>query len=170
MKTISGTGSMRVAAKLLSGLVLLGLLACAAGCANRASASLSPGADLSKIKSFYLIPGQDDKENYLLIKSNLEKRGYTVTTGPEMIPPYKSDAVVTYVDKWMWDITMYMIELTITFRDPTNNSPLAVGNSLHTSLTRKSPEEMVDEVLTNMFNAKAPAQTESKEPSGTKTP
>jgi hypothetical protein len=30
---------------------------------------------------------------------------------------------------------------------------LAVGNSYHTSLTRKSPEEMVDEVLTNIFNA-----------------
>jgi hypothetical protein len=30
--------------------------------------------------------------------------------------------------------------------------PLAVGNSYHTSVTRKSPEEMVDEVLTNILN------------------
>jgi hypothetical protein len=39
---------------------------------------------------------------------------------------------------------------------------MAVGNSFHTSLTRKSPEEMVDEVLGNMLSpvktAAAPAR------------
>lgn len=162
MESILTNKNLRIMTKLFYGFLLLGLLALTSGCANRATASLTPGADLSKIKSFYLIPGAEDKDNYLLIKANLEKRGYAVTTGPEMLPPYKSDAVVTYVDKWMWDITMYMLELTITFRDPINNSPLAVGNSLHSSLTRKSAEEMVDEVLTNMFNAKPVAQTETK--------
>jgi len=170
MKNIFAKSSVRMMTKLFSGLLLMGLLASTAGCANRATASLTPGADLGKIKTFYLIPELEDKDNYLLIKANLEKRGYAVTIGPEMLPPYKSDAVVTYVDKWMWDITMYMLELTITFRDPINNSPLAVGNSVHTSLTRKSPEEMVDEVLTNIFNAKGAPQTENKEPAGTKAP
>jgi hypothetical protein len=61
------------------------------------------------------------------------------------------DALVTYKDKWMWDITMYMLELTITIRDPQNDYPLATGNSFHTSLTRKSPTEMVDEVVENIF-------------------
>lgn len=162
MKSIYTGRNLKIMVKLFSAFLLLGLLALATGCANRATASITPGADLSKIKSFYLIPGAEDKDNYILIKSNLEKRGYAVTTGPEMLPPYKSDAVVTYVDKWMWDITMYMLELTITFRDSINNSTLAVGNSLHSSLTRKSPEEMVDEVITNIFNAKAAPQSENK--------
>lgn len=162
MKSISTGRNLKIMAKMFSGFLLLGLLALTSGCANRATASITPGADLSKIKSFYLIPGAEDKDNHILIKSNLEKRGYAVTTGPEMLPPYKSDAVVTYVDKWMWDITMYMLELTITFRDSVNNSTLAVGNSLHSSLTRKSPEEMVDEVLTNIFNAKPAPQSEDK--------
>lgn len=138
----------------LTCVVLFGLLTVATGCANRATASLTPGSDLSKIRSLYLIPKENDRDNYKLIKENLEKRGFGVTIGPEMPLPYTSDAVVTYVDKWMWDITMYMLELTITFRDPTNNFPLAVGNSMHTSLSRLSPEEMVDEVLTNIFSAK----------------
>lgn len=154
MNNIVKGKSMGIIVKLCMALFMLGVLAMNSGCANRATASLTPGADLSKIKSFYLVPGAEDKDNYLIIKDNLEKRGYTVTTGPERLPPYQADAVVTYVDKWMWDITMYMLELTITFRDPTNNTPLAVGNSLHSSLTRKSAEEMVDEVLTNIFNAK----------------
>jgi hypothetical protein len=53
----------------------------------------------------------------------------------------------------MWDIAMYMLELTVTLRNPDSGFPMAVGNSLHTSLTRKSPEEMVDEVIGNIFKA-----------------
>ena len=88
-----------------------------------------------------------------LIKTNLIKRGYATSTGPELKSPYNADAVLTYVDKWMWDITMYMLELTITLRDPNTDFPMAVGNSYHTSLSRKSPEQMVDEVLSNIANA-----------------
>lgn len=141
--------------------LLFMILAFTSGCANRATASVAPGANLSNLKSFYLIPAPKDKDNFELIRANLEKRGFIVTTGPKLQPPYNADAVVTYIDKWMWDITMYMIELTITFRDPLNEFPLAVGNSLHTSLSRLQPEEMVDEVLTNMFKAGL-AQQESQ--------
>jgi hypothetical protein len=170
MRSLFTKRSAAMLAKLASILLLLGLLASTTGCANRATASLSPGADLSKIKSFYLIPGEEDKENYLIIQKNLEQRGYSVTAGPETPLPYKTDAVVHYVDKWVWDITPYMLELTITFRDALNNYPLAVGNSLHTSLTRKSAENMVDEVLTNIFNAKAGPQQENKESTGAAAP
>ena len=98
-----------------------------------------------------MVKHDKDKNNVnQLIKTKLEKQGYVVTTGPEMPAPYATDMSVTYVDKWMWDITMYMIELTVNFRDPKTNFPIATGNSLHTSLTRKSPEEMVEEVLTNI--------------------
>ena len=61
------------------------------------------------------------------------------------------DAVVTYSDRWMWDFTMYMLSLDITLRDGRTGFPMAVGQSMHASLTRKSPEEMVREVLGNIF-------------------
>jgi hypothetical protein len=133
---------------LLCGLVLT------AGCAvNRATATITPGGDLSTIKTYYIVqlPLHDSGVDKL-IKNYLDKKGFNTTIGPEMPLPYKADAVVTYVDRWMWDITMYMLELTISLRNPTSNFPMAIGNSFHTSLTRKSPEEMVDEVLTNIFN------------------
>jgi hypothetical protein len=131
------------------------MLAGATGCAvNRATANLMPDADLSKVKSVYVVKAPEDERGIdELIKKNLAKRGYQVDGGPEQKPPYQADAVVTYIDKWMWDITMYMIELTVTVRNSAN-FPVATGDSLHTSLTRKSPEEMVDEVLTNIHNAK----------------
>jgi hypothetical protein len=143
-----------------------GLLMVLTGCAvNRATANLTPGADISKVKSIYVEKEEGDDRNIdAIIKTNLEKRGYTVTTGESKKPPAPVDAKLTYVDKWMWDITMYMLELTITLRDPKNDFPLAVGNSLHTSLSRKSPDEMVDEVLGNIINAqKTDLKTASQE-------
>jgi hypothetical protein len=138
--------------RILPFMAIVGAMVLTSGCAvNRATASLSPGADLSKVKTAYVVKHDKDKNNVnQLIKTKLEKQGYVVTTGPEMSAPYATDMSVTYVDKWMWDITMYMIELTVNFRDPKTNFPIATGNSLHTSLTRKSPEEMVEEVLTNI--------------------
>jgi hypothetical protein len=136
----------------------LGALFLTSGCAvNRATASVSPGADLNTVKTFYVVQFTSDERGIdKLIRDNLVKRGFTATSGPELPQPPKVDAVVTYIDRWMWDITMYMLELTITLRNPANNFPLAVGNSFHTSLTRLTPEEMVDEVLTNIFKNSQP--------------
>lgn len=124
------------------------------GCAHdRATASLTPGTDISKAKSFYVVKDSEDGRRLdELIKSNLVKRGYQATNGPAMKLPYKSDAVLTYVDKWFWDITMVMSELTITLRNPNSGFPMAVGNFLQTSLNRKSPEEVIDVVLTSIFS------------------
>jgi len=125
----------------------------ASGCAvNRATATVDPSANLDKLRVVQVrkLEGEDGTIQKL-IASNLRKRGYEVSEDAKS--PEKVDAVVTYVDKWMWDITMYMIELTVTVRDR-SNFPLATGNSLHTSLTRKSPAEMVDEVVGNIVAAK----------------
>ncbi len=144
--------------KLALAALVLGAMALASGCAvNRATANVSPDADIGKVKSFYVVKHPEDGRGIeKLISDNLEKRGFRSSSGPDAAQaPSGTDAVVTYVDKWMWDITMYMIELTVTMRNPSNNFPMASGNSMHTSLTRKSPPEMVDEVLTNIFNAQS---------------
>lgn len=134
----------------LLGTVLLAV-ALTSGCAvNRATATVDPSANFAAVKTMHVVKIPEDGRNVNeLIAGKLRERGYTVTT--DTAKPSAVDAVVTYVDKWMWDITMYMLELTITIRDPKNDFPLATGNSYHTSLTRKSPPEMVDEVLGNIF-------------------
>lgn len=131
-------------------------LATTTGCAvNRAEATLMADADLSKVKTLYVVHSPTDKHDIDKdLKAAFEKRGFVVTAGPAQTPPYPQDAVVTYVDKWMWDLTMYMIELTVTVRSPINDFPMASGHSLHTSLTRKSPAEMADEVAANIVAAK----------------
>lgn len=124
------------------------------GCAiNRATATADPTFDPIRIKSMYVTKNVADGRGVdLLIANKLQSMGYSVTKG--LSTTSDADALVTYVDKWMWDMKMYMLELTITIRDPKTDFPLASGNSYHTSLTRKSPEEMVDEVLANIFKQK----------------
>ena len=139
-----------------AGACALVALAGITGCAvNRADATLMADADLSKVKTLYVVHSDASKHDVDKdLKTAFEKRGYVVTTGPALKPPYPQDAVVTYVDKWMWDLTMYMIELTVTVRSPVNDYPLATAHSIHTSLTRKSQAEMADEVAGNVVAAK----------------
>ena len=123
------------------------------GCAvNRATAIADPTANFADIKRLHVMRlQQDDRGINQLIADRLNRMGYVTTTGPGK--PKEADAIVTYADRWIWDMSMYMVELTIAVREPATDFPLATANSLHTSLTRKSPQEMVDEVTTNLFKA-----------------
>lgn len=137
---------------LLKVAALLALVAAmTSGCAvNRATANVDPSANLAALKTMHVKKIPADDATHALIADKLRSKGITVTSSSDAAPA-NVDAVVTYIDKWMWDITMYMLELTITIRDPKTDFPLATGNSFHTSLTRLSPKEMVDEVIDNIY-------------------
>lgn len=141
--------------RLLRLLAVLGITAVlTTGCAvNRATGSVEPTVNLGALKTMYVkkIPDEKGGINELIV-DKLRSKGVIVTTG-EDAPPSNVDAVVTYFDRWMWDITMYLLELTITIRDPKYDYALATGNSYHTSLTRLSPKEMVNEVVDNIYKA-----------------
>ena len=120
------------------------------GCANRATAKVDPSTDLRAMKTMHVVKIPDETSGIsTLIADDLRRRGYSVTEGTDK--PNDVNAIVTYVDRWMWDITMYLLELTVTIREPKTDFPVATGNSLHGSLTRMSPKEMVDEIMGNIF-------------------
>jgi len=63
------------------------LLICLAtsGCINRATATLAPGANITGMKSFYVVHQPRDKENLnQVIADNLTLRGLNATAGPEL--------------------------------------------------------------------------------------
>ena len=120
------------------------------GCINKATVDRHPTFKLESIESLHIRNSDGGGDELIpVIGGWLELSGYKVTSGQEVSPD--ADAVITYRDRWMWDLTMYMIELTVYVRDIESNFPLATGNSMHGSLTRKTQEEMVNEVLTNIF-------------------
>ena len=115
-------------------------------------ATKAPSADLSKVKTFYVqkIEG-DGYDVYQTITAQLNTMGFKASTGASADPPEPVDAIVTYVDRWMWDITMYMIRLNIQVRDGKTRAILASGESYRPSLERRSQEEMVAETLNEIF-------------------
>ena len=141
---------LRVIAALAVAAVLLSNSGCAT---NRATATADPSLRWDAIKTLHVkkLEGEDGSVRKLLV-DKFRTSGFTVTTDPD--PAGQPDAFVTYRDRWMWDLTMYLLELTVTLHDPSTDVAVASGNSLHTSLTRKSPKEMVDEVVDNILKTR----------------
>ncbi len=122
-----------------------------AGCATN-HAARAPDADLTRLSSFYVarLPA-DERGVEKLISSRLTAIGYQSTFGDAPSPPAPVDAIVTYQDRWMWDITMYMIKVDVQVRDAKSGAILATGEVMRPSLQRKSPEGMVEEALGVIF-------------------
>jgi len=133
------------------------LVAAASGCAiNRERASVSPKVDLAGLRTYHVVRFPPDERGIeQVIAAALRKRGLEATAGNEGDAPPGVQVIVTYQDKWRWDMTMYMLELRIYFREPQTGRLLAMGSSYHTSVSRITPEEMASEVLTNIFKGGA---------------
>jgi hypothetical protein len=135
----------------LAGAILATALTVFSGCATMSS-SRSPGVDLTKIKKIYVIKlSADGRGINRVIADQLNLMGYQTTTGLETDVPQGVDATITYQNRWMWDITMYMLKLNVQIRDHKTGFLLAEGESYRLSLQRKSPEEMAKEVLESLF-------------------
>jgi len=131
--------------------VVLMLLLCTA-CVSNLEAKRVPGADLSQLRTFYVqkLPA-DGRGVERMIADRLNLMGFQASYGVNEAPEITVDAIVTYQDKWMWDITMYMIQLDVQIRDPQTKMLLVNGQTMRSSLIRKTPEGMVEEVLTELF-------------------
>ena len=135
--------------------ILTFALACAAlvlsACATLDSAK-APDVNLKGLKSFYVtrVP-EDERGIEKIIAARLSAMGYLATSGDAPQPPDQVDAVVTYQDRWMWDMTMYMIKLDVQVHDGNSGAVIARAQAVRPSLQRKSPEGMVQEVLGEIF-------------------
>lgn len=121
------------------------------GCATLSS-SITPDTDLTKFKTYYVLRHDRDKRHIdKIIQTELAKLGISSTSGLKTSKPKEFDVLVTYEDRWMWDITNYMINLTIFIRNAKNNVLLASGQSYRPSLERREPAFMVREILESIF-------------------
>jgi hypothetical protein len=148
MKLLSPKKLVRMAALSAFGAGLLFLT----GCATNLESTVAPGVELDDIETIFVkkLPA-DERGVEKLIAEELVQMGYKASYGAELPDGQAYDALVEYQDKWMWDITMYMIELRVQILDPDNRFVMASGQSFRTSLVRKSPPEMVEEVLEEIF-------------------
>jgi len=109
--------------------------------------------DIEARHRIYVVHQPKDKlQINSMIANRLKRAGFEATAGMDASgAPAEADAIVTYEDHWQWDMSNYLIVLRIDFRDPKTQELLASGQSYRTSLDRKPPEFMVDEIITAMF-------------------
>ena len=86
-----------------------------------------------------------------MIADRLRESGFEATSGHPDKAPSGVQAIVSYEDDWVYDFSLYLLELRIDFRDPKTNELLAFGQSYHSSLDRKPPEFIVDEIVTTIL-------------------
>jgi len=132
---------------LVAVVALVSLSGCGAGMAARGIYQ-APDSNLAEIKSIYVVRlAADDRKINELIVTDLTKRGYKAWTEQNAMPNVQADAVIAYKDRWFWDMTMYMYELTVYIKDTNAERILGAGKSVRMTLARQSPEFMVAEVL-----------------------
>ena len=134
----------RISRNIMVVALLLGL----SGCAST-KVIKSPKADLKTLKKFYVVKwAEDTKDINLVIVDQVSLLGFKTETGSDQDAiGADCDALVTYQDYWMWDITTYLLRLNLQIRDPKTNAVIAQGESYRPSLQRQHPEFMAREIL-----------------------
>ena len=107
------------------------------------------------MKTFYVVHRDGDPRNIEQdIAAQLTELGFDATAGTaEPSDPDAYDAVVTYVDRYMWDMSMYCIQLTIYVRDTQTGFITATGSSWRPSLVRKTPAGHAKILLTELLGS-----------------
>jgi len=86
-----------------------------------------------------------------LITQELSHLGYDASSGPLTMTPPDTEAVLTYIDEWNWDFTLYMIDLEVQVRDARSGQVLATAHCDHPAMIGKSPSGMVKAVIDPLF-------------------
>ena len=127
------------------------LFACALllGCS---SLTTHPSGDLGSLKHIYVEHLLND--NYRLDESmvrELKALGYDASCGPITMMPDGIDAIITYNARTAWDFKSYVIELNVLVKANFTEKVLGTGRYYQASMSTKSPEETVHEVISSLF-------------------
>lgn len=143
-------------ARQISGLGQLGLLLAlvlCVGCTSGAAryAGELPGSRFSEMRSFYVQHQEGDpRDIHLDIQEELRAYGVTVDAGKGP-PTGEYDAIVTYLDRYVWDMTMYCIQLTVYILDTETGYITATGWSWRPSTVRKTPKGHARLIFSELF-------------------
>lgn len=96
---------------------------------------------------------KDTRDIAAHVAAGIERRGYRVSSGSRLLAPDAYDFLVTYEDRWYWDMRMYLQQLRITIRDREGGAAIAHGESFQDSVASlgKSYDDIVDRALDQIF-------------------
>lgn len=135
--------------------VSLGLLALLlVGCVGNTSGELTlPKEKVQAGTYFVQRQDNDGRDLASTIAKAMQARGLQATAGTVAQRPAEVDYVVTYVDKWWWDMRMYLSDLRIDLRDARDQSILGYGQSMQSSLKAmgQTHEDVINRALDQLF-------------------
>jgi hypothetical protein len=110
------------------------------------------GANITHFKKIYVEHRLADGRGVdQLIVQELQRLGYDASSGPLTMTPEDAGAILTYVDEWNWDFTLYMIDLDVQVRDAHTGQVLATAHFDHPAMSGKSPVGMVRAAIDPLF-------------------
>ena len=147
---------MKKKLRYLKAIMLLGAMISFCGCGMaKVSSKILPDTDITKYEVYYVVRHSVEKHQINeIIQSEMQVLGVNAQTGPLELKPSDVDVLVTYEDHWAWDITSYLLTLTIEFREAASDKLLATGQSYRPSMDRKPPDFMAREILEGIFKMK----------------
>jgi hypothetical protein len=139
---------MRFAAVAMLSLLLV-------ACSNTSGQPLLAAGERVEARFFVERHPKDGRDLARSIAEALTERGYQATSGTGAERPPDADYLVTYVDRWQWDMRMYLVDLRIDVRQPDSNAIVAYGQSFQDSMAAmgKSHRDVIDRALDEIFSA-----------------
>lgn len=90
----------------------------------------------------------------IYLRNAFAKRGFQSTSGAQAEMPSGAQFYVTYVDRWYWDLAMYLVSLDVTMHDAKSGS--VVNSSRYKNgifHTFPSPERKSDQLVARLLGS-----------------
>jgi hypothetical protein len=139
-------------------LVLLAL--CFTGCSSVVDSKYySNHVRLDSMKRAYVV--HDPGSTYgcaNAAEESLKERGLTVTSGFIQDKPTDADFYVEVIDRWQWDLAMFLASLDIRFVDNATGDLIALGTFRQGTFFHTFPDqkEKTFEVIASMYSKQPP--------------
>ncbi len=145
-------------------LTLIGIGLLLGGCASF-DAQVEHGRSLAKVQRFFVESNLND--NHALdqqIAGAFKARGLEAETGPLTMMPDKTQAVVTFQDRWAWDFGDHLVFLRIAVRDTRSEQSFASVTYDARIPLRGSTEAIVARLVGRLFDEHPSNKDESLPP------
>lgn len=138
-------------------LVLLGIALLLGGCVGSTAGQMTLSTDAAR-QGVYFVErnAADERDLATQIADKMRARGLNATAGVAGQKPADCTYVVKYVDRWMWDMRMYLADLRIELRDARSFSIVGYGQSSQSSLKAmgQTYSDVMDAALNQLFGAR----------------
>ncbi len=123
-----------------------------AGCASYSS-RVNPGRSLDHYQRYFVKSNFDDNHAVdVRIMHGLQERGLIAESGPLTLMPDKTQAVISFEERWAWDFHSHLSALNIVVRDAKTSAIVASASYVGPAALTTNIDEAIDRLLSKLFH------------------